>query len=159
MKNWLISTARAASITVLAAPAVAVPPDTAPSGPPESTTFTQSLSGCSFDVKATISGKTKEITLPSGGLIVTAPKQTATVTNVKTGKSVDYVVTGVFFITTDEDDNITFKARGRNLLTRSNGIFLTSGNFSFTLLTKENVFIEFDTEGLGNVIDVCDALK
>lgn len=154
MKKWLSSAAVAASIVALAAPAVA-----APSGPPTTFTMTQELSGCKFPVTATITGKTKVITLPSGGSIVTAPNQTVTVTNKKTGKTADYVVTGVFFITTDDADNITFKARGRNLLTRSNGIFLTSGNVSFTFLAEENVFVEFSTEGPGTIIDVCEALS
>jgi hypothetical protein len=69
------------------------------------------------------------------------------------------VITGVFFITTDEADNITFKARGRNLLGRSDGLFLTSGNVSFTFDKFGNVIVEFDTEGPGNIIDVCKVLS
>ena len=117
------------------------------------------LSGCDFAVTADITGKTKEITLPSGGLIVTAPNQTATVTNQETGETAEFVITGVFFITTDKNDNITFKARGRNLLTRSDGIFLTSGNFSFSFDAAGNVITEFSKEGPGTIIDVCQALS
>jgi hypothetical protein len=159
MKKWLTSAALAAGIAALAAPAVAAPPSTAPSGPPTTVNFSQPLSGCDFPVTATVTGKAKEITLPSGGLIVTAPNQTVTVRNDATGATADFVITGVFFITTDEADNVTFKARGRNLLTRSNGIFLTTGNFSFTLLAEENVFVEFDLDSPGKVIDVCAALS
>lgn len=159
MKKWLTSAALAASIAALAAPAVAAPPSTAPSGPPTEFTISQDLSGCEFPVTATITGKTKTITLPSGGLIVTAPDQRATVTNVDTGKTAEFVITGVFFITTDEADNITFKARGRNLLTRSDGIFLTAGNVSFTFVAEDNVFVEFSKEGPGTIIDVCKALS
>jgi predicted RecA/RadA family phage recombinase len=159
MKKWLTSAALAASIAALAAPAVAAPPSTAPSGPPTTVSFSQALSGCDFGVTATVTGKAKEITLPSGGLIVTAPNQRVTVTNDKTGQSADFLITGVFFITTDAKDNITFKVRGRNLLTRSNGIFLTAGNFTFSFDKNGNVITEFDTEGSGNVIDVCAALS
>jgi hypothetical protein len=154
MKKWLSSAALAASIAALAAPAVA-----APSGPPTDVNFSQELSGCDFPVTAFVTGKSKTITLPSGGLIVTAPKQTATVRNDRTGETADFVVTGVFFITTDKADNVTFKVRGRNLLTRSNGIFLTSGNFSFSFDANGNVIAEFDLGGPGNIIDVCQALS
>lgn len=154
MNKWLTSAALAAGIAALAAPAVA-----APSGPPETFTFEDVLTNCDFDVKAVVTGKTKTITLPSGGLIVTAPNQRATVTNLETGKTAEFVITGVFFITTDEADNITFKARGRNLLGRSDGLFLTSGNVSFTFDKFGNVIVEFDTEGPGNIIDVCKVLS
>jgi hypothetical protein len=160
MKKWLTSAALAASIAALAAPAVAAPPSTAPSGPPTTIRFDDvALSGCDFKVTADITGKTKEITLPSGGLIVTAPNQTATVTNEKTGETAEFVITGVFFITTDKNDNITFKARGRNLLTRSDGIFLTSGNVSFSFDADGNVLTEFSKEGPGTIIDVCQVLS
>jgi hypothetical protein len=72
------------------------------------------------------------ITLPSGGLIVTAPKQTVTVRNDDTQETADFVITG---------------------------IFLASGNFSFTFDTKGNPILEFDLGGPGNVIDVCAALS
>lgn len=160
MKKWVTSAALAASIAALAAPAVAAPPSTAPAGPPTTITFNDlALSGCDFAVTADVTGKTKEITLPSGGLIVTAPNQTATVTNEETGKTAEFVITGVFFITTDEKDNITFKARGRNLLTRSDGIFLTSGNVSFSFDAAGNVLTEFSKEGPGSIIDVCQVLS
>lgn len=159
MKKWITSSALAASIAALAAPAVAAPPSTAPSGAPTQFTMTSELSGCEFDVTATVTGKAKTITLPSGGQIVTAPNQTVTVRNEDSKKTAEFVVTGIFFITTDEEDNVTFKARGRNLLTRSNGIFLTIGNVSFTFLAEEEVFVEFSTEGPGTIINVCEALS
>jgi hypothetical protein len=156
MKKWLTSAALAASIAALGAPAVAAPPPTAPSGPPTTFTFETTLSGCKFDVSATVTGKTKTITLPSGAQIITAPNQTVTVTG--NGKSASFVITRVFFETTNPDDTVTFKVRGRNLLTRSNGIFLVSGNFSF-VNEGEHTIVEFDLGGPGNIIDVCQALS
>lgn len=160
MKKWLTSAALAASIAALGAPAVAAPPPTAPSGPPTTITFDDlPLSGCDFAVTADVTGKAKTITLPSGGLIVTAPSQTAIITNVDTGETAEFVITGIFFITTDEADNVTFKARGRNLLTRSDGIFLTSGNVSFSFDAAGNVVTEFSKEGPGTIINVCEVLS
>lgn len=108
MKKWPISTALAASIAGLAGPAVAA------GEPPETIEFEQELSGCDLPVTAFVTGKSKTITLRHGGLIVTAPKQTVTVRNDETGETADFVITGVFFITTDEADNVILKARAKS---------------------------------------------
>ena len=68
MKKWLVPTAVLASIFAAASPAVA-----APSGPPITVEGSGPLTSCGFPVTATVTGKAKNITTPSGEIISTSP--------------------------------------------------------------------------------------
>ncbi len=149
MKRWLISAAVAAGIIVSAGPAAAAPPD------PVDATFTSS--DCGFDVAIHVVGKTKTIDLGDGRFIVPAPGQEATLAATASGKTVEYVVTGIFFQQVLEDGSIEVTATGRNILIRPGiGLFLTTGNFNFAVNADGSELRPF--AGSGQVVDICEVL-
>ncbi|NKX54197.1 hypothetical protein [Arthrobacter mobilis] len=153
MKKWLISTALASSIAGLAGPAVAAAPTPVDSDLPK---FIQNA--CKgFKIEGEITGEEKVLAFPDGGFIVIAPNQEVTLT--ANGNTFTSVITGSFHVSTDAEGNTVFTGTGRNLLTRSNGLFLTIGNISFTFDEKGKLVEEFALDGPGQVIDVCAALS
>lgn len=155
MKRSLLFTALAAGIIVSAGSATVAP--AVASGPPtrvDETPFV--LDNCGFDVVAQLTGKTKTIELPDGGLIISSPGQKVTLS--AHGKTVNYVITGtshVQFLA----DRIEVKQTGRNvlLLPAPDGLFLTVGNVNFALNLDGSEQRRFS--GSGQVTDVCAVLE
>jgi hypothetical protein len=114
-----------------------------------------------FIINVDITGKFNVIELPGGGVIVTSPGQTATLTNPENGKSVTYVITGVSkfeFLS----DRIEVKATGRNVLTipegARKGVYLTIGNVNYALTADGSGQVR-PFSGPGQVVDVCAVLR
>jgi hypothetical protein len=116
---------------------------------------------CDFPLQLDLSGKVKEITQPDGSRITTSPGLHVTATNVVTGEQATFSITGAAHVTTAENGDVTTKVTGRNLLSDPDaGIVLLSGNFSFVFDAQGNLLQSFeDTDGHGQVIDVCELLS
>jgi hypothetical protein len=117
--------------------------------------------GCTFPLRFEITGKEKEIALPDGGTILTAPGENVTVTNLATNESVTYNITGVTFSSAPDQDGIVyFVITGRNLALDPNGTFLNIGRFTFALdLNNPEHPIFAVQKGKGQAIDVCQVLS
>ncbi|WP_353711538.1 hypothetical protein [Arthrobacter sp. K5] len=120
---------------------------------------------CSFKVKATLTGKIKVIELPGDRTTTISPGAKITLTNVKTGTTVSYVITGVIHEQVLVDENGTkfrdVQATGNNLLLipdPDSGLSLVTGNFHYTLNLDGSERTRFEVTDPGQVIDVCDAL-
>jgi hypothetical protein len=113
---------------------------------------------CDFPILYQLSGKAQLLTLPGGRFITTAPDQTATLTNLDTGKKVTLNITGAFHQTTDENGNVVTMATGRNLLGDPQaGFVLAIGNFSYVF--DANGKLIQPLQGEGQLIDVCGLLS
>jgi hypothetical protein len=116
---------------------------------------------CDFPLRLDLSGKGKTITLPDGSHIFTSPGLHVTATNQTTGEQATFSITGAFHQSTNEAGEVTYKVTGRNLLSDPDaGYVLLSGNFSFVYDAEGNLIQSFeDTDGNGQVIDVCELLS
>jgi hypothetical protein len=116
---------------------------------------------CDFPLQLDLSGKGKEITQPDGSHIFTSPGLHVTATNQTTGEQATFSITGAFHQSTNEAGEVTTKVTGRNLLSDPDaGYVLLSGNFSFVFDKNGNLIQSFeDTDGNGQVIDVCELLS
>ena len=117
---------------------------------------------CDFPLHLDLSGKGKEITQPDGSHIFTSPGLHVTATNQTNGEQASFSITGAFHETTNpENGEVTTKVTGRNLLSDPDtGYVLLSGNFSFVFDAEGNLIQSFeDTDGKGQVIDVCELLS
>jgi hypothetical protein len=180
MKRYLISLALAAGITATASSAIAAPP--------ERFNFTDlglldpayedcTSAGIKKPVEGSASGKAKDIRTGAGSIISISPGAKVTYRNPLNERTLTYVITGSSHITSEQistDPVIrreTVRVTGRNLLTRTleqEGIYITIGNFSFVRTVNEmgpgpeddvvTIVEEFDFNGPGQVINVCDAL-
>lgn len=154
MKKMLVSAALIAGLAATAGPAAAAPT------PIEGSIV---FHDCDFKVIGTFSGKANLIATGAGEILSTSPGLEITLTNAKTGESVSYVITGSFNFSTDPDTgNTVTTARGTNLLTRTvtdEGIYITTGNFSFVTDAKGKIVEEFSFNGPGQIIDVCAELS
>ena len=115
-----------------------------------------------FPIRLQVSGKGKEITQPDGSQIFTSPGLHVTATNETTGEQATFSISGTFFETTDPvTGDVTTVITGRNLLRDPDaGVVLLSGNFSFVFDAEGNLIQSFeDTDGNGQVIDVCELLS
>jgi hypothetical protein len=149
----------------MAAPTVLAQSDNGIAPEPVSADFTVDPDAeggsCAFPLHLDVSGKGKEITQPDGSLIITSPGLDVTATNETTGEQARFSITGTFFETTNpENGDVTTVVTGRNLLFDPDaGIVLLSGNFSFVFDAEGNLIQSFeDTDGKGQVIDVCALL-
>lgn len=113
---------------------------------------------CSFPLTIDIEGKTKTITKPDGTVITTAPGQTATVTNLATGETLDLKIPGTGLTLT----NGQFVFRGANLIIRStvfgdnvNGLLFATGRYVFNPAAPEGTP---RLTGNGRLTDICAAL-
>ena len=113
---------------------------------------------CGFDVQGTIVGRQGVINLPSGGLIITAPAQYATFTNLSDStKSVTVNLTGVFHVSFDQNGDTIYMVTGRNGLSdRSFGILLLVGDFTFVYDSNGNL-VQGPT-GNGQITSICDLI-
>ena len=116
---------------------------------------------CDFPIRLEVSGKGKTITLPNGSRIITSPGLFVTVTNLGTPENQTTLnITGTLHETTAENGDVTTRITGRNLpFDPEAGVNLTIGNFSFVFDAEGNLLQSFeDTDGKGQVIDVCALL-
>ena len=115
---------------------------------------------CDFPIQLDLSGKAKTIELPNGAFIFTSPDLDVTITNLDNGEQASFNVTGSFHQTTAENGDVTTVITGRNLpFDPEAGVNLTIGNFSFVFDAQGNLLQSFeDTDGKGQVIDVCALL-
>jgi hypothetical protein len=155
MKKLLILIALFLGSMVNAGPVAAAPP--APAD------FTFINRDCGFRVEATVTGGSGINELPGGATIITAPNQRVTLTNVKTGESVTYVITGATHIDASDPDLLVVTSTGRNVLIVpestpevEEGLYLTEGTVTFVLDDKGRQVSAF--EGPGTVTDICDLL-
>jgi hypothetical protein len=111
-------------------------------------------------VEITVTGKSGVNELPGGATIITAPGQEATLTNVRTGESVTYVITGATHIDTSSPGLQVITSTGRNVLIvpegDREGLYLTLGTVTFVLDDKGRQVSAF--EGPGQVTDICALL-
>jgi hypothetical protein len=165
MKRWLAPILLTVGLVAGAGPAVAAPNPNKPSPNPTGTYDLRALLngiGCpGLDITATLTGKSKTITLADDRFIGISPGATITLT-ADTGKTVSYVITGQFHIEVLPDGTQEFRATGRNLLgvpargKETEGVFLTTGNVNFAL--KGGAELR-RFSGPGRVTDVCKALE
>ena len=170
MKRAIVLAISVILALTMAAPTVLAQSDNgvAPGPHPSSGTFTvnpgdRNFPGtCTFRLQLEVSGKEKRITQPDGSLIITSPGLDVTATNLDTPENqARFSIAGTFFETINpENDEVTTVVTGRNLLFDPDaGIVLLSGNFSFVFDAEGNLIQSFeDTDGKGQVIDVCALL-
>jgi hypothetical protein len=137
-------------------------PSLAAPNPPEEISFTVVLPAgvaCSFDVEASITGKSKVIDLPGERFILTAPNLFVTLTNLEDpSKQVTLNATGSFEETINPDGSIVTVSRGRSVLTDpvTAGLVLVIGKFSFVTDAEGNIIQPL--EGQGQIIDICQMI-
>src|SRR5262249_41447513 len=111
-------------------------------GPPGDVNQTFTLPGiCGFDVQGTVTGKQGVINLPGGRLIITAPDQYATFTNLSDPtKTVTLNLTGTFHVSFDQNGNTIEMVTGRNGFSDpSFGIILLVGDFTLVFDSNGNL--------------------
>ena len=165
MKRAIVSALSVILALTMAAPTVLARSDNGTAPKPVSADFIVTPGdpggSCDFPIRLQVSGKGKEITQPDGSLIITSPGLDVTATNTVNGEQARFSITGTFFETTNpENGDVTTVITGRNLLFDPDaGIVLLSGNFSFVFDAQGNLIQSFeDTDGKGQVIDVCALL-
>jgi hypothetical protein len=109
---------------------------------------------CDFAVRVVVEGK-KSI-MRGDRVLVTAPGQRLTLTNLATDKVLTSSLAGVFHNVTLDDGSVVTKATGRNLLGDPvAGLVITAGNFSFTTAPDGSNAVPL--HGDGRMIPVCAA--
>lgn len=142
--------------------------DTPPGSPPERIDVTFVLdpsdpnvgtSACAFPVEISITGKSKTINLPGNRMIITAPGQVATVTNVSDrSKQVKLNTTGVFTFLNQPGGGFVGIGTGRNLVTDPTfGLTLVVGRFSFAFDGAGNLIQGLTLQG-GQTTSVCSLI-
>jgi hypothetical protein len=113
---------------------------------------------CDFPVRIHIAGKSKAMNLPGDRMIVTAPGQTATVTNLNNGKQLTVDVTGVYTQQNQSDGGYVGTGTGRNLVTDPGyGLMLVIGRFSFAVNGAGTLIQGFTLQG-GQTTSVCSLI-
>lgn len=152
MKKLSFLAALLLALVVGAGPVAAAPPA------PADTTFFNN--DCGFRIKITVTGGSGVNELPGGATIITAPNQRVTLTNVKTGESVSFVITGATHIDASDPGLLVVTSTGNNVLTvpegPTEGVFFTQGTVTFVLDDKGRQVSAF--EGPGKVTDICAIL-
>ena len=140
------------------APTLAVPKALAnQGGAPEPLDVEFELDVCGFPIDARIFGKEKFIAHPNGRLLIAAPSEAVTLTNVETGKTTTLGITGMIQVTFLENGDAVLDLSGRSLFERADGLFLTVGNWSATIDLSGNEAVPLN--GTGRLIDVCALLS
>jgi hypothetical protein len=113
---------------------------------------------CAFDVQATLTGKSKTITLPGDRFIVTSPGAQITLTNLSdSSKSVTLTITGTFHQSTTQQGDLFTIITGRSLVGDPDaGFVLAIGNFSYAFSGQELVQ---PLIGQGQLIHVCTLIS
>ncbi|ELT45922.1 hypothetical protein ACJJV6_03055 [Arthrobacter nitrophenolicus] len=119
---------------------------------------------CSYPVQLVVTGKSKLIELPGDRIFIASPGQEVTITNLRTGESETFLITGSTHAQVEDDGTTEVTVTGLNIVLNPResqsdepGIFLLEGNFNFALKadgTEERVF-----SGTGEVTDICALLE
>jgi hypothetical protein len=118
---------------------------------------------CDFRMQIDLTGKSKLITLPDGGVVFSAisasPDLYATITNLDNGKHATFNVTGaVITKKPDSQNNVETVLTGNNLaLDPVAGTVITSGRYTFVFDASGNVVQPL--QGQGQLTDVCKVLS
>jgi hypothetical protein len=114
---------------------------------------------CSFPMQLDVSGKTKTIHQGNGGMIITSPGASATVTNLANGEQATFNVTGSSHKSILENGNVKTVMTGRNLaLDPVAGTFVSMGRFTYVNNPTDTQNI-IPVSGKGRMIDVCALLS
>lgn len=153
MKRMVILAALLLGLVLAGGPVAAAPPE--PIG-----SFTFINRDCGYRIEAVVTGKSGVNELPGGATIITAPGQEVTLTNIKTGESVSYVITGATHVDVVSPDRVEITSTGRNVLIvpegEREGLYLTLGTVTFVLDDRGRQVSAF--EGPGQVTDICALL-
>ena len=122
---------------------------------------------CEFNLSFSVEGKSGIITLPGNRFIFTSPAQSATLINLDSNppKEVKLNITGSSKLSTNQQGDQIYQARGRNLLVdpgQTNkdgyeGLVLAIGNFSY-IFDSEGHLIQY-LKGNGTITKVCDLIR
>jgi hypothetical protein len=117
-------------------------------------------SACAFPVEIHITGMSKAFNLPGNRMVITAPGQNATITNLsKPSNKVTLNTTGVFTILNQPDGGFVGIGTGRNLVTDPGfGLTLVTGKFSFAV-NSAGVLIQGLTLQGGQTTSVCSLIE
>jgi hypothetical protein len=149
---------------VVAAPMVAAQSDNGAAPQEYSVTYgpeviAQFPGHCSFPMQLDVSGKTKTIHQGNGGMIITSPGASATVTNLANGEQATFNVTGSSHKSILENGNVKTVMTGRNLaLDPVAGTFVSMGRFTYVNNPTDTQNI-IPVSGKGRMIDVCALLS
>jgi hypothetical protein len=113
---------------------------------------------CPFPLELRLAGKTDEIQLPDDSTLITSPGQTATMTNLDSGRRVTVNITGSFLnLPPAADGSVRTLARGRNLLGDPDaGLVIAVGDFSFVTAADGTNLVRLS--GTGTLTSVCSLL-
>ena len=112
---------------------------------------------CDFPVHVVIGGKAGEIALPDGSVLLTAPGESLTATNVNDpAHTITLAISGVFKETTFADGSTQVVGHGpAGLFDPVLGFVVIRGNFTFGFDADGNAL---PATGVGNTVDVCAAI-
>jgi hypothetical protein len=116
---------------------------------------------CAFPVRVMVTGKMKVIDVPGPDLVITAPGQHATLTNLQeTDNRVTVNSAGPGRVTQLGNGDVLVVARGRNILyDPGEGIFLTIGKVRLTVAGGPGVGGDITIlESHGRIINLCKRL-
>ena len=114
------------------------------------------LEACGFPTLVRIFGKEKAIEHPNGRLVVLAPSEAVTLTNLDTDASITLGITGTIRVTFLDNGNAELNLTGRSVFERENGLFLTIGNWNATIDPVGNEAVPLN--GTGQLINLCDLI-
>jgi hypothetical protein len=156
LKRLLAHAVLVAGLTALAQPAMAAPPEPVDSTP----ILIEAGDACAFPIELVLNGKGKIIDV--GGetrQIATSPGLKLKVTNVTTGESVSYVITGTFHNATLPNGNVVTIATGRNALFDAvAGFVITTGRFTYTTAPDGTNVEPLRRLGGPEPVNICDEL-
>ncbi|MUN62397.1 hypothetical protein GMA12_04445 [Kocuria sediminis] len=158
MKTWKKSVLCSVAAGALMVGGLLSPVSAAPNPPgPDGGTFDFNCSN-GAELTVTYEGKIKTIENASGTKTI-SPGTKATVTNITSGKSATYTITGTGRPEA-LGENTRVRLTGRNLVIRPfpnpDELYVTSGNVTYVVDAEGNEVKRFS--GPGNVIDVCEEL-
>ena len=110
---------------------------------------------CAFNIEGVAAGKAKTVVLPGGRAIALSPGLTWTLTNLDTGHSETFVITGAFHFSTLESGVVQLVATGRNILgAPGGGLSLVIGRQVLVFDPESQLFLPVG-EAHGRVVDLC----
>ena len=166
MDNALVHRRRLVVLALAVALALAVVvvlPKASSAEPPEPIEVSFEAPGfCDFAVLVELTGKTKTIELPDGSLLITAPGQRITLTNLEEpDNKLSFGIQGTARQRELENGDLLVVGRGRNVLADpGEGMFLFIGRVKFIQSPTGGEFVDLTIlENKGKVIDLCAALE
>ena len=113
---------------------------------------------CPFNIQGVAAGKAKTVALPGGRVVALSPGLTWTLTNLDTGRSETFVITGAFHFSTLESGAVQLVVTGRNILgAPGSGLSLVVGRQVLIFDPESQLFLPV-AEAHGRVVDLCQFL-